>query len=181
MQLVLACRAGDRIAVETFVRSYKAPLYRLALSLLDDPQEADEATQEALLVALEKLDSFRGQAQLKTWLYTITLNVCRGLLRKRGMRERLAQAWNALGLARNPRERDPDDIASANEVRARLWQAVWSLPNNEREVIVLRYYHEFEFVEIARIVGVSDRTIRTRNQNALGKLRAQLEGKFTEP
>ena len=64
--LIEQCRAGDTSAVEHFVQTYQQELYRLALSILDDSNEADEATQEALLAALRALDSFRGDSNLVT-------------------------------------------------------------------------------------------------------------------
>lgn len=180
MHLVRACRAGDRLAVETFVRAYKLPLYQLALSMLDDPQEAEEAAQDALVIALDKLDSFRGEAQLKTWLYAIALNVCRGRLRKRKTRERVARIWNAINSLRAAAPEPPHEIATRTEQSALLWNAIQNLPDDEREVIVLRYYHELDTAELTRILGVSERTIRTRVQAALDSLRATLEEEGNE-
>jgi RNA polymerase sigma-70 factor (ECF subfamily) len=64
--LIEQCRAGNTSAVEHFVQTYQQELYRLALSILDDSNEVDEATQEALLAALRALDSFRGDSNLVT-------------------------------------------------------------------------------------------------------------------
>lgn len=73
IQLLSRCQNGDSLAIEALVRTYTSLVYQLALSALDDPAEADEATQDALVAALRKLDSFRGQAKFTIWLYTITL------------------------------------------------------------------------------------------------------------
>jgi RNA polymerase sigma-70 factor (ECF subfamily) len=87
--LIELCRVGDSSAIENFVQTYQQDIYRLALSILDDSNEAEDATQEALLTALRALDSFRGASSLKTWLYSITVNVCRNRFQRHRKQERL--------------------------------------------------------------------------------------------
>src|SRR5215216_2754313 len=89
--LIEQCRAGDTSAVEHFVQMYQQDIYRLAFSILDNSDEADEATQEALLAALRALDLFHGASSLKTWLFSITVNICRTRLQRRKRHERLRQ------------------------------------------------------------------------------------------
>ena len=89
LQLLQRCEAGEIDAIEELVDTYQTTVYRLALSILDDPSEADEVAQDTLLNALDHLASFRGEAVFTTWLYAITLNLCRGRLRKRRSHERL--------------------------------------------------------------------------------------------
>ena len=72
-RLIELCRVGDSSAIENFVQTYQQDVYRLALSILDDASEADDATQESLLSALRGLDSFQGASSLKTWLFSITV------------------------------------------------------------------------------------------------------------
>ncbi|MGE5376793.1 MAG: RNA polymerase sigma factor, partial [Bacteroidota bacterium] len=76
-RLLEQCKAGDSAAVENFVQMCQREVYCLALSILDDSHEAEDATQESLLAALRALDSFQGAASLKTWLFSITVNTCR--------------------------------------------------------------------------------------------------------
>src|SRR5215212_5545391 len=90
-RLIELCRVGDSSAIENFLQTYQQDVYRLALSILDDPGEADDATQEALLAALRSLDSFRGASSLKTWLYSITVNICRTRLQRHKRRENLIE------------------------------------------------------------------------------------------
>lgn len=175
--LVSALNSGDARAVQVMVRTYHIPLFRLALSMLDDADEADEATQDAFLLALKKIDSFRGQADFKTWLYAITLNVCRGRLRKRHSRERIARLVQAWFSPDKHAPAQPEHFAEQNERDALVWQAIRALPENEREAIVLRYYHELSTSEIAQIAGIGDRAVRMRLENAHAKIRAQLQGK----
>ena len=100
-KLLARCRAGDQLAVEVLVREYQPRLFRLALSILDDgsddgPADADEAAQDALLKALGSLDSYRGEAALFTWLYAITVNICRNRLRTRHRRKQMQRLFQNL-------------------------------------------------------------------------------------
>src|SRR5574339_376895 len=90
-RMIERCRAGDSTAVEHFVQTYQQDVYRLALSIVDDLHEAEDATQESLLAALRALDSFHGDSSLKTWLFSITVNVCRTRLQHHQRRETLRQ------------------------------------------------------------------------------------------
>ena len=83
------CREGDSLAIERLIQTYQQDVYRLALSILDDPADADDATQEVFLSALRALESFRGHASFKTWLFSIAINVCRSRLQRHKRGEKL--------------------------------------------------------------------------------------------
>ena len=174
VQLLSRCREGDSPAIESLVRTYESSVYRLAISILDDPAEADEATQDALVAALGKLSSYRGQAKFTTWLYTITLNVCRGRLRKRRSQARLAQALQALYRLTGEPETRPEQKAIHNETHTRLWQAISALDDRRREAVILRYYHELSLQEIGQVLEVSERTVRTWLHTAHEQMRVML-------
>ncbi len=176
-QLVNRCQAGDSLAIETLVCTYKPLVYRLAISILDDPAEADEATQDALVTALDKLASFRGEAKFTTWLYTVTLNVCRGRLRKHRAQARLMQMVQAVFGWQSADEPQPEQAALKCEADARLWQAITALDDRRRETVILRYYHELTLPEIGQVMGVSERTIRTWLHTAHEQMRDFLEEK----
>lgn len=173
--LISLSREGDPAAIETLIRTYESRLYRLALSMLDDPAEADEATQDAFIRAVRRLNTYRGEASFATWLYAITLNVCRGRLRQRRARERLAQVWRALRLAEKTAEPHTEQVAIGREAERAVWQALQQLNGNQREVIILRYYHDLRLDDIAHVTGVSERTVRTRLKQAHEQLRERLK------
>jgi RNA polymerase sigma-70 factor (ECF subfamily) len=81
-QWLRQCREGDPLAIERLVQTHQTEVYRLALSILDDPDEAEDAVQEVFVSALRSLDSFRGDASLKTWLFRIAINLCRSRYRR---------------------------------------------------------------------------------------------------
>jgi len=173
--LIRLSREGDAAAIEALIHSFEARLYRLALSMLNDPAEADEATQDAFVKAFRRLSSFRGEAGLATWLYAIALNVCRERLRQRRARERLARIWRAVGLAEESAEPRPEQIAIAREADRAVWRAVERLNDQQREVVILRYYHDLKLDDIAQVMGVSERTVRTWLQRAHDQLREWLK------
>jgi RNA polymerase sigma-70 factor (ECF subfamily) len=176
MQLLTRCQEGDSLAIESLVRTYTPLVYRLALSILDDPAEADEAAQDALVAALSKLDSFRGQAKFTTWLYTITLNVCRGRLRKRRTQTRLVGVLQRLFcFSSQTTAPPPEQTTLQQEQDSALWQAIAALDDRRRETVILRYYHELTLPEIGQVMGVSERTIRTWLHTAHQQMRQTLE------
>jgi RNA polymerase sigma-70 factor (ECF subfamily) len=174
--LIQRCEAGEAAAIEEFVHTYQPTAYRLALSILDDPAEADEAAQDALVTALDRLASFRGEAAFTTWLYAITLNLCRIRLRKRRSRQRLARILQEV--FHMPTETlHPEAQVQKVEADAALWSAIRRLADLQREAVVLRYYHDLPIANIARVTGVSERTVHNRLHTAQERLRALLKEK----
>lgn len=173
--LITQCRAGDSAAIDALISAHKMRIYRLALSMLDDPAEADEATQDTFIAAINRLDSYRGESSFGTWLYAIALNMCRERLRKRRTRERLALVMRAL--RRTDSAEHPEQTVIQREADATLWRAIRKLDDTQREVVILRYYHDLRQEDIARITGVSERTVRNRLYAAHQRLQALLKEK----
>lgn len=163
-RLIERCRAGDSTAVEHFVQTYQRDMYRLALSIMDDSNEADEATQESLLAALRALDSFHGDSSLKTWLFSITVNICRTRLQRQKRRERLQQVLD--GILRRTPVPSVEDSAIQHESSETLWRAIHSMDEKHRIPIVLRYYHELSVAEIAAILQIPEGTVHSRLNTA---------------
>jgi RNA polymerase sigma-70 factor (ECF subfamily) len=173
-QLVAHYRAGDNAALEALFQRCQPRLYRLALSVLDDPAEADEAAQEALAAALSALDSYRGDSSFDTWLYSITLNACRIRLRKRQAWQRLRQTLQVLFQARGPHPH-PEEVIAQRQDRRALWQALQALGEKHRLPVVLRYYHDFSIAEIAQMLNISGGTVASRLHTARQRLLVTLQ------
>jgi RNA polymerase sigma-70 factor, ECF subfamily len=178
--LLQACRAGNAHAIDELVSTYRPAVFRFALSFLDDPAEADDAAQEAFVAALRALSRYRGDSAFTTWLYAITANVCRSRLRRRRAQQRLAQTLQMLLYLGDTKGAQPEERAVRSEVQATMWQAIDALPEPQRLVVVLRYYHELRLAEIAEILKVSERTVHKRLQGAHDLLRVMLSGKVSE-
>ena len=172
-RLIEQCRVGDLSAIESFVQTYQQDIYRLALSILDDSSEADDATQEALLAALRALDSFHGASSLKTWIFSITVNICRTRLQKQKRRESLRQILSGILLAR--RTPSVEESTIENESDEALWRAIHTMDEKHRIPIVLRYYHDLSVAEIASILQIPEGTVHSRLNTARRLLRSALK------
>jgi RNA polymerase sigma-70 factor (ECF subfamily) len=168
------CREGNSLAIEKMVHFYQNDVYRLAFSILDNPDEAEDGTQETFLVALRALDSFRGDAAFKTWLFSITINVCRSRLRHGKKRLRVQQILQSL-FHLHSKDEHPENIAMQNEADAELWRAVSTLDDKHRIPLVLRYYHDLPVADIASVLNIPPGTVHSRLNHAREKLRTLLK------
>lgn len=168
------CREGDSLAIERMVHTYQRDVYRLALSILDDPDEAEDGTQETFLAALRALSSFREDAAFKTWLFSITINVCRSRYQRRQTRGRLQQILQSLFHLRGEVEH-PESTAVQDESDTELWNAIRALDEKHRVPIVLRYYHDLPIADIAAMLNIPPGTVHSRLNHAREKLRALLK------
>lgn len=172
-RLIELCRVGDSAAIENFVQTYQQDVFRLALSILDDAPEAEDATQEALLNALRSVDSFRGAASLKTWLYSITVNICRNRLQRHRAYARLTRILG--GILRMRHTSSVEEDAIENESNETLWRVIRSMNEKHRIPIVLRYYHDLSVTEIARILQIPEGTVHSRLNTARRQLHEVLK------
>ena len=156
------------------VKDHQAAIYRLGLSILDDPAEADEAAQETFLAALRSLDRYQGGASLRTWLFAIAINVCRSRLRRRRTWQRVQQVL--LGaLTFDDQTVHPETVTAQHEQNDAVWQAVQSLGQKHRWPVILRYYHDLPVAEIAAVLGLSEGTVHSRLSIARDRLRLVLQ------
>ena len=179
-ELLAKCRAGDRVAVEQLVQDYQPQLFRLALSILDDGSQngsadAQEITQDALIAALRSLDSYRGEARLSTWLYSITLNLCRNRLRARQRRERTRRIFGLLTTPIDAAPSRPEDELIQKQKKSYLFDIVQSLNEKHRLPVILRYYHDCPIAEIAQILDIPEGTVHSRLNTARKKMRNHIE------
>ena len=185
MELLAQCRAGDRTAVEQLVKEYQPRLFRLALSILDSGREdgsvdAQEVTQDALMSALRSLDSYRGEAKISTWLYSITVNLCRNRLRSRQRRERMRKVFERLTTPIDGAPPQPEVVLIQKQADAVLFDAVQSLNEKHRLPVILRFYHDCSIHEIAQILEIPEGTVHSRLNTSRKKMRKFLESEKKE-
>jgi RNA polymerase sigma-70 factor (ECF subfamily) len=173
-QLVAQCRTGDPLAVEQLIQKFQPMMYRLAISILDDAREAEEATQDALFAALQALNSYRGEAAFTTWLYAITLNLCLNRLRARHRRSRVYALFQGLRHLKEERAIEPEEMVIQRESSTRIFQTVQSLDEKHRLPVILRYYHDCSVDEIAQILDIPPGTVHSRLNSARQKLKHRL-------
>ena len=171
--------AGDRSAFALLMRRHNRRLYRLARAVLGDPAEAEDALQDAYLLAYRTLSQFRGEAALKTWLSRLVLNECLGRVRRSTRRQNVVpivssdaetQADNAVA---ETFER-PDATVARAQMRMLLEQKVDELPESFRAIFILRSVEEMSVEETAACLGIPEATVRSRHFRAKSLLREAL-------
>lgn len=173
--LITECIAGNEAAIEIFVHQYEASVFRLALSIVGDPAEASEVTQETFITALRSLPAYQEKQSFKAWLYTIALNHSRSHLRKRKVLDRLRTTLTTVFRIETEKQVSPEEAAIQNEKEAQIWMALNQLDERHRTVMVLRYFHELSVAEISEILSVNEGTIHSRLHNAREKLRSAMK------
>jgi RNA polymerase sigma-70 factor (ECF subfamily) len=179
--LALAQRVvgGERAAFELVMRRYNRQLFRLARATLRNDAEAEDALQEAYIAAYRKLDQFRGEAALATWLSRLVLNECLARVRRTARRNAIAPIFSPASeerldeMATSTLE-NPDDAAIRDELRALLERKIDELPEAYRTVFVLRCVEELSVEETAACLDLPEATVRTRQFRARGLLRESL-------
>lgn len=154
---------------ETLVKENEDRLYRAALAILGDAQEAEDAVQDTFLRALRAWPGFRGDCAVETWLVRIAINVCKRQLRSPWRLLRAPQ--ESLDSLRMEGPEPPDDT---------LVRAIQALPPKYREVIILYYYQEWKAWEIAQRLHVPVSTVTVRLSRARGLLKERLKGWYYE-
>jgi RNA polymerase sigma-70 factor (ECF subfamily) len=168
-RLLNSLRAGQREACAEFVRGHYQAVYRFLVHLTHDVHWAEDLTQETFATAWEKIATFRGGATLATWLhriaYTKFIDSQRTERRALGMREALSVS---------PVPSDPMDAAEADDEARHLYQALDALDTPERALLVLHYFQELSYREMAVVLGEPTGTLKWRTALALDRLRVLL-------
>ncbi len=178
--LLAAYREGDSGAFETLLERYRAPLFNFLLRSARDRGRAEELYQDVWMKVIERCEKFRGDAKFSTWLYTIARNLT--IDHQRKMRFRGHASLDAIhsksGQPVGERVPNPgpstEQLAIGGLARARIASAVEGLPEEQREVFLLRQLQGLAFQEIAEVVGVSANTVKSRMRYALERLQHSL-------
>ena len=174
-ELLRRLRRGDAMAARDLVQSYHSEILRLALSILNDPAEAEDVTQDVFIAAIDALDSYRGDSAFKTWLFSITVNVCRRRWRQRKTRERLLQMLQSVFPLMSTNSVPPEETLIRCENKAELWKAVDGLGEKYRLPLTLFYGHELSVAEIAKVLGIPVGTVLSRLHTARERLAVRLQ------
>jgi RNA polymerase sigma-70 factor (ECF subfamily) len=175
-ELLERLRAGDRGAFESFVAAHQHRVYGLALRMLANAAEAQDAAQEVFLRAHRALGEFRGAARLSTWLYAITSRVCLNRLAS-GERRLERRGDDALVRFADPRP-GPDRALEQGELEEALHRAIAELPEERRIVVLLRDVEGLAYEEIAQALDLPIGTVRSRLHRARLDLKDKLERFF---
>jgi RNA polymerase sigma-70 factor (ECF subfamily) len=169
--LIEKCLAGDEQAIEWFVRTHEANVFRLAYSMAGDAVAANEITQETFISALKSLHTYKERSPLKAWLYTITLNTSRSYLRKRKTLEKLRLTLTSILKIDEQVQPSLEDSVVQTERDVFLARMLEKLDEKHRLVIVLRYFQELSVTEISEILSLPEGTVHSRLHTARERLR----------
>ena len=178
-ELVSRSIGGDVESFNQLVLRWERPIYALAYRTLGREEDARDVCQETFLRAYRALSGFRGQAKFSSWLYRITLNLCRDWIRRQ-RRQPVAQAPEGVDLLDLATETTPaesiEDLVARRELSHAVARAMASLPDEQRTAIILKEYHGLTFQEIADLLDCPLSTVKTRLYQGLTVLRRQLAG-----
>lgn len=158
-ELILAAREGDGSAFAELIRPQYRVAFRVAFGLLHNADEAEDAVQEAAFKAWKRLGNLHEGASLKPWFLAIVANQCRTVSKSRW--------WSVLKVEPPDAQGRSIDVAAVVDLR----RALRRLGHDERLVVVLRYYLDMPFEEIATTLGISTKAARNRVERAVRRLR----------
>ena len=177
-ELVARSRGGDLDSFNQLVLRWERPIYALAYRVIGREEDARDVAQETFLRAFRALSGFKGQAKFSSWLYRITLNLCRDWIR-RERRTPVAQAPEGMDVVELAAELAPsetiEDLVSRKELGRAVAKAMSILPEEQRTAIILKEYHGLTFQEIADLLGCPLSTVKTRLYQGLTVVRRQLQ------
>jgi len=182
-----ALKSGDRDEFARLVDAYSGPIYRLAMKMLGDGQDAEDVLQNTFLNAFKHIRSFEGRSTLATWLYRIAANEALMMIRKQRPETTLADTsleddegedyspvqfvdWCCL----------PEDELLSSEARSRLDRAIQRLPERLRIVFILRDLEGLSIEETSQALDLSQTAVKTRLLRARLNLREQLSSYYGE-
>lgn len=184
-ELLARLQAGDDRAVADLAAQYGSKIYQLAFRYLRNKEDAEEVTQDVLFRVYRKIDAFRGDAALSSWIYRITFNAAMSRLRtgqyRRQEEERQAAAPGSDEIGATPQTRDvadwsdmADERVLRTELRRRVFRAVLALPPIYRAPVMLRDIQGMSTEEASVVLRVKDQTLKSRLHRGRLILRKQL-------
>jgi RNA polymerase sigma-70 factor (ECF subfamily) len=181
-QIVERALGGDPDAFGEIVRRWERKIFALAFGMLGSAEDARDATQETFLSAFKNLAGFRGDAKVSSWLHRIAVNQCITRQRRSKVRaetgiEDEAEAAGEKFLAA-PMHSSPASFAEKRERNEAVRRAVSTLPQELRQVVLMKEFEELTFQEIADSLQIPLSTVKSRLYTALSQLRMRL-GKYS--
>jgi RNA polymerase sigma-70 factor, ECF subfamily len=167
-RLVRACANGDRVAFETLLTRYEKPIFNVAMRMLRHPDDARDVTQTTFLRVFEKLDQYDFNYRFYSWIYRIAINEAINFLNGR-------QRFTPLEEERVDESPGPQDDYSNAQRGARIQAAIMKLSPEYRAVIVLRHFTQCSYQDMSGILGIPEKTVKSRLFTARQLLREHLD------
>ena len=172
--LIARCLDGEQAAYVALYDQYSGVIYRLAYSLLQQQQDAEEVLQDSFEYAFRRLDHYDARkSAFRTWLYRIAVSRCRNKRRRKWLPSFSLSAFDG-NEPKDPAAPPPDETAVLSERQRAVWAAVGALSPKLREVAILRYYGGLQYAEIGAVLDIPPKTAESRMRLAHKTLREQL-------
>jgi RNA polymerase sigma-70 factor, ECF subfamily len=168
---------NKEIVIEQLMELYAEKVFLLAFSFVKDRGVAEDISQEVFLKAYKYLDSFRGEATLKSWIYRITVNTSKDFLKKNSLKQLILESSFFENFNRTESTETSFLKADRNE---QLLQTILTLPIKYRAVIVLHYFYDLKINELSSVLNLNTNTVKTRLSRGRNILRRKMEAKEGE-
>jgi len=159
LDVIRRAQSGDARAFEALVDEYQGVLYNLALRMTGNPEDARDLTQTVFLKVWRNLASYDPRHRFYSWIYRITLNESLNFVQRSRPHSELDERLPATGA-------EPDDDVHASEMCEHIQGALMELTAEYREVIVLRHFQQLAYQEIAEILSIPEKTVKSRLYSA---------------
>ena len=166
--IIARARRGDADAFEQLVAAYRNQVFRLALRMCGNEADADEVAQEAFLSAWKGLPNFRGESRFSTWLYQLTTHAAINLMRREKRQAAVEDIDEITAADDGP---SPQQQVERTETQREIRSALMQLPEEYRQVLLLRFMQELSYEEIGRALKLPVGTVKSR----LNRAKAQLK------
>jgi RNA polymerase sigma-70 factor (ECF subfamily) len=166
---------GDPLAFGHLIRAYERPVYNLAYRMLGDPTEAEDAAQETFLRAYTKLATYQPDRKFVNWLLSIASHYCIDRLRRRTRAPQLSLDGPLPPQWTTSSEPRPDQVVNRRQEEDRVRKSLDRLPPDYRAAVVLRYWYDLSYEEIASVMRTTESAIKSRLHRARQMLAQQLQ------
>ena len=187
-QFLERLRRGEAAAFERVVAEHTGDVYALLYRLTSDPEEARDLTQETFLRAFQSIARFRGDANLKTWIYRIAVNLCKNRVKYLKRRRTEAQDEYEAMAERSPMTSGsgvtsgdihrPDQMVEGMQLERVVQLCIVELDPDFREVLILRDVEDLSYEELCEVTGLPDGTVKSRLHRARAMLKQAVERKM---
>ena len=184
-RLVRRLKKRDETAFTQLVQLHKNRVYNLCLRMLSNSAEAEDIAQDVFVRAFMSISSFREEAKLSTWLYRIAVNLCKNRLKYQARRyskahtalEAVTEHSASASSGRTTGEADarPDQILEANRAEARIQRALMAVDEDFRRLLVLRDIQGLTYIDIMKVTGLPEGTVKSRLHRARSALQRAYE------
>jgi RNA polymerase sigma-70 factor (ECF subfamily) len=172
---VQQARTGDQTAFAQLVEAYQSPVYNLAYRMLGNSTEAEDAAQETFIRAYTRLDTYDPERKFSSWLLAIASHYCVDMLRRRRVTYLSIDDLPPMAELSMPSFTQPEHAVVRRQDARTIQQLLSSLPPDYRTPVILRYWYDMSYKEIADMMGVTESTIKTRLHRARTRLACEVQ------